>query len=253
MIDAHNHLDFEDFDADRASVVAQAREQGVVGWILAGTHPDTWTRTRTVATSTGGVALLGVHPGWARDITDWDAVIAELEAAAPPGIGEIGLDRRVDADLDWQTTGLRAQLALARALDRPVAFHSVGAYPEHLATVRRDGLPAAGGMIHRWSGPPDRVPEAMALGLSLSFGLAITNPHAPRQMASARAVTLDRLLIETDCPDQAPRGLDRTRGAPADLARVAAAVAGARKEDVATVVHATHANTARLFGLGSPP
>jgi len=254
MIDAHNHLDFDAFDADRSRVVAEARARDVSSFVLAGTHPDTWSRTAFVAENHGGIAVLGVHPGWADRIADWDAVLAELRCVHAAGIGEIGLDRRAattDEALDWQVRGLRAQLSLARELDRVVVFHCVGAYPELLATIRRDGLPGAGGMIHGWSGPPDRVAEALDLGLSISFGPAIARSHAPRQAASARAVPLDRLLVETDAPDQ-PLESGR-RGVPADLGVVADAVAQARDVPSATVREATHDNAIRLFAIGSSP
>ncbi|MEN0062680.1 MAG: TatD family hydrolase [Myxococcota bacterium] len=247
MIDAHNHLDFEAFAADRAAVIAEARASGIVASVLAGTHPETWERTRAVAKEGGDVAVLGVHPAWADRVADWDDIVAALEKASPVGIGEIGLDRRVTKDLAWQQAGLRAQLAMARATDRPVIFHCVRAYPELLATIRRDGLPQAGGMIHGWTGPPDRVAEAVALGLSLSFGLAITHAHAPRQAASARATPADRLLVETDCPDTRP---SKARGAPTDLMRVIEAVARARGESADAVAQTTHDNAARMFGMG---
>lgn len=255
MIDAHNHLDFDDFDSDRASVVAEARASGITGWIVAGTHPATWGRTQAVADATGGWAVLGVHPGWAGRVRDWRVVADALRGFSPLGVGEIGLDRRTAESAEgfsWQVEGMRAQLAVARELERPVVFHCVGAYPELLAVIRRDGLPVAGGFVHGWSGPPDRVAEALALGLGLSFGPAITAARAPRQVASARATPRDRLFVETDSPDQAPRGIGPRRGTPSDLVRVVAALAAARGEDVAVTRRATRDNTARLFGLGSP-
>lgn len=256
MIDAHNHLDFAEFDADRAEVVAEARAGGVVGSIVAGTAPATWPRTMAVAAATNCLAMVGVHPGWVHHVADWEAIGEALAAHPARGIGEIGLDRRTaadDATWAWQIAGLRAQLAVARATDRPVAFHCVGAYPELLATIRRDGLPKTGGYVHGWSGPPDRVDEAVTLGLHLSFGPPVTGAHAPRQWASARAVPLDRLLVETDAPDQAPRGEGRRRGRPADVRVVAEAVAKARGDAFDDVASATHDNVLRLFQLDRWP
>lgn len=248
MIDAHTHLDAPAFDADRDAVVARARAAGVTGFVLAGADPDDADRVAAVATALGAPYTLGVHPWWLAELDDAraDAALAAIAARPTPhGVGETGLDHaraRTDEARARQVRLLRAHLALARERDVPVVLHVVRAYPQALRVIARDGLPAAGGVVHAWGGPPELVPTAVRLGLHLSFGPAIAREG--RAAASLAVCPPDRILLETDCPDQALDG-PTARGEPADLVRVAAIAARLRGgHDVAT---AAAANTRRLF------
>jgi TatD DNase family protein len=107
-------------------------------------------------------------------------------------------------------------------------LHIVRAGPEALRVLRADGLPRAGGMVHGCSLAADLVPAYLALGLQLSFGSAIT--RSGRAAAALRAVPDDRLLLETDCPDQPLH--PGTRGEPADLPSILAAAAALRGRPV---------------------
>jgi TatD DNase family protein len=250
LVDAHTHLDVEALDADLDAVVARARAAGVAWWLICGSDPDAWDHTEAVAARTGGVAALGVHPWVAAELSDSgvDAWIEALATRSPRIVGEIGLDAlwyRDDTARARQRRAVRAQLALARERDVPVVLHCVRAYPELLALVERDGLPAAGGMVHGWSGPPGEVARALRLGLHVSFGPLVLRDKARKARQSVAEVPLDRLLVETDCPSMAPLGVER--GEPAHVVQVAAEVAALRGVDAAEVAAATNANAERLL------
>lgn len=163
-------------------------------------------------------------------------------------MGECGLDwyrTRDTAGRQRQRRAFRAQLALARERDLPVVVHCVRAYGVLLEICERDGVPSAGGMIHAWTGAPELVPRALRLGLHLSFGPVVF--VARRARAAVAEVPDARLLVETDCPDQAPPG--HGRGEPADLVPVAAEVARLRGTEPEAVLASTAANARRLLGL----
>jgi TatD DNase family protein len=249
--DAHTHLDFPAFDGDRDIVIANAREVGLTGWAIAGTEPEHWDRVLAVAAQTGGTPLIGVHPWWAADITPsrLDVVLNALEKRCPPsGLGEIGLDYRTakpGAAREHQIAVFRGQLALARALDRPVALHCVRAYADLLHIVKTDGLPAAGGLMHGWGGGPQFVEIAVALGLFVSFGPSVLDPRRKKVRDSAVRVPLAQLCIETDCPDQPLAGSQR--GELADLRPVAEGLAALRGDRVETLWARCGDNARRLW------
>ncbi len=225
--DAHTHLDDPAFDLDRDAVLARAAAAGVTGFFLAGADPARWDGVRELALRLGQPWSLGIHPWWEPD-TDVDAALARL-AAVPdlPAVGEIGLDHRAAATPEArarQVQTLRAQLALARERGMPIVLHIVRAGPEALRVLRADGVPAAGGLVHGCSLHADLVPAYLALGLQLSFGAAIT--RSPRAAEAMRRVPDDRLLLETDCPDQPLH--PGSRGEPADLPAIVAAAAAIR-------------------------
>jgi TatD DNase family protein len=246
--DAHTHLDMPAFDADREAVLARA---GVRGGVICAADPVDWDRVERVGRTIGWVWTLGLHPWWCRELDDRavDGWLAALAARPTPwGIGETGLDRRAagDAGMAVQLRALRGHLALARERDVPVVLHVVGAMGEALDVLRADGLPAAGGMVHSWSAPADQVGAAVALGLYVSFSGSVCRSR--RIALAAASVPADRLLVETDAPDQAVE--PGARGEPADLPRVAAAVAAARGASTEAVLAVGEANARRLFRLG---
>lgn len=254
MIDANCHLDDPALDAERGEIVSRARAAGVRSWIISGTQPSAWARTLEVAAATGGVGVLGVHPWYVDEVHDTLVeVLGVLRDHDPAGIGEIGLDAwrgPTPEQRSRQRTVLRAQLALARELDRPVSFHCVRAFPELLTMIARDGLPSAGGMIHGWSGPADQALRAVELGLYVSFGPLVCQPRARRVQQAATMVPLPHLLVETDAPDQPLPG--QGRGEPADLGAVVARIAQLRGIPIDSVTGATTNNASRLWADCDP-
>jgi TatD DNase family protein len=96
--------------------------------------------------------------------------------------------------------------------------------------------------VHGWSGPPDRVSEAVSIGLYLSFG---TRAGTRRARASAARVPLERILLESDCPSQPFPGDQRSQ--PSDLIRIAGLVAEGLGQDPTHLLHVTGDNARRLF------
>ena len=112
-------------------------------------------------------------------------------------------------------------------------------------------MPAAGGVVHSYSGSAELVPAYLDLGLSLSFAGPVTYANASRVCEALRRVPRERLLVETDAPDQTPepqRGQGRANE-PAFLPAVIAAVATIRGEAAAAVAAYTADNARRLFRL----
>ncbi len=251
-VDAHTHLDHPAFDADRSEVLARARAVGVTACVVAGADPADWDRLVGVAEAHGLPWVLGVHPWWVPE--HGDAAQQAFETlqgrTTPHGVGETGLDfgRAVTpAHRDRQLELFRDHLALARERDVPVVLHVVRAYPQALQVLASDGLPAAGGMIHSWSGHPDFVRRAVRLGLALSFSAGFT--RSERIAAAMVATPASSLCFETDCPDQA---VDGGRGEPADWVRIVEAAASLRAADPAELAASSSAVVARLFPACDP-
>lgn len=251
--DSHCHLDFDVFDPDRAAVWEQARRHGVHGLFVPGIRPEQWSALpelkRQIPTLCFGVGLhpyfLHEHSAEARA-----ACLAQLaERATTLGaaaIGECGLDARVPErgglTLSEQEPILSTQLDVARALRLPVVLHVVGAHGRALALLERQGPLPAGGVLHAYSGSAELVPRYAALGLSFGFGGALTRPAARKVKAALSVVPHDRLLLETDAPDQAPSGFagvtlaGKVRNEPAALPIVAHTICeqlGIAAEDLA--------------------
>lgn len=247
--DAHTHLDLPAFDGDRDAVIARAREAGLVGAVVCAADPTRWDDTVAVAEALGLRWTLGLHPWWESALDDEEveqALAALNQRGTPHGIGETGLDfaraREPDARRRQQRV-TAAHLALAHERNVPVVLHVVRAYPQLLKLLTHHPLPPAGGMVHSWSGHVDFVEPALRRGLHLSFSAAVV--RSERLQEALRAVPDDRLLLETDCPDQ-PYD-PGARGEPVDLLRTAAVVARLRDQPLEHVLATTTANAQRLF------
>lgn len=258
MIDTHCHLDKPEFDADREDVVRRARAAGVTDLVVPAIGPDGWEALSAWAARTAGIHFgLGVHPQLlpeldpAGDDRRLEALEATLRRGGAVGIGECGLDApsAAGAPMERQVAVLRGHLRLARRLELPVMLHCLKAHDALLALLAEESLPA-GGVLHSFSGSAEQVRAYARFGLHFAFAGPVTYERARKPLDAARAVPRDKLLLETDAPDQTPRPL-RGRNEPAHLARVAAGVAGAIGATVEEVDALTSANARALFRL--PP
>ena len=268
LIDTHAHLDLARFGDPKARREAALRAQAadVVAVVIPGVEPASWdSMLATVVELRADAPLvcfhtaLGIHPQALPDLdclNDGEicAVLTERVLAAPAGmvaIGECGLDFGpgvvTGAPRERQVLVLRAHMALARRTGLPLLLHSLGAHGPLLELLTREPIPPA--VLHSWSGSAEMARHFCKLGHYLSFSGSITLPRARRASESARAVSADRLLIETDSPDQTPYARRPLRNEPAFLPEVAAALAAARGDPLAAVAEYTTANARRLLGI----
>lgn len=260
--DAHCHLDLPAFDGDREAAWERARALGVRGALIPAVHPEGWSRA--IASHRPGERwiALGVHPYALPALSDeatrdaLDRLAGALRAGrdAVVAVGECGLDATLDpsrASMARQRAVLEAQIEVARSLDLPLVLHLRRAHEEALETLGAQRLSSQAGMVHGFSGSAELARRYLALGLSLSFGGAITRATARRPLESLRATPPERLLIETDAPDQLPSGIERAsrRCEPADLRAVLERAALHLGVDAASLASRTARNARALFGL----
>ncbi|MBP2689298.1 MAG: magnesium-dependent deoxyribonuclease, TatD family, and radical domain iron-sulfur, partial [Deltaproteobacteria bacterium] len=106
-----------------------------------------------------------------------------------------------------------------------------------------------GGIIHCFSGDLAMARRAIAMNFLVSIPGAITYKGSEKQVETVRALPLDRLLIETDCPFLAPVPHRGKPNEPSYVPLVAAKVAqilGVTLEDVART---TTMNALRRFRI----
>ena len=255
LFDSHSHLDFPNLAADLPAVLARAGAAGVryivtVGAgegigassraiVLAQAHPNIW-------------AAVGCHPHDAKVLTDEDLGRLAALARSPRvvALGEIGLDYAKEySPREVQQKRFRDQLRLARELDLPVVIHDRDAHDDTLAILRKVGVGPRAGIMHCFSGDAGLALELIGMGFYISVPGVITFANAKQLQNAARAVPLDRLLIETDSPFLAPVPHRGKRNEPAFVRLTAEALARVRGESLAAVAAATTQNAARVFGI----
>jgi len=236
LTDTHCHLDLELFDDDRGAVLERARQAGRRAVALA----EQYAEVR---------AAVGVHPNSAGDFSA--ETVAELRDLAQhpkvDAIGEIGIDLYWQSvSLDNQRRAFQAQLELAAELGRPVIIHDRQAHAE-VSAMLRAGAPAAGVVLHAFSGDAALAEEALAAGYYLGVDGPLTYKKNERLRAIFAAAPLERILIETDAPYLPPQPRRGTRNEPAFVRWVAEKLAEIRGSTLEQMASATAANAARLF------
>jgi TatD DNase family protein len=251
MIDSHCHLDYEDFDADRAAMLQRAADAGVSGLLTVGTRPEEWPRAFAVAREFPAVRVaLGLHPHEAERYTpDLKAQLRALiqSNAGVLAVGETGLDFfRNLAPREKQFAAFRAQLELAAELRLPFILHSRAAEAE-VFEVLGEFAPLRG-VWHCFSSTREYAARAAALGLYFGIGGIVTYPKADEVRAAVAALPADRILLETDCPFLPPQPWRGKRNEPAYLTKVVETIAAVRGTTPEEIDRLTTENARALFG-----
>ncbi len=255
LIDTHAHLSFPAFDDDRDAALARAWEAGLGAIVLVGSGAGLKGNEEAIAlaeTDARLFATVGGHPHEASEVdAAWMERMEQLAANEKVvAIGEIGLDFHYDhSPHDVQRRIFAEMLALARRIDKPVVIHDREAHEETWALIEESGVGHCGGVFHCFSGDVAFAERAIDAGFLISIPGIVTFPKASVLHDVVRAIPIERMLIETDCPFLAPVPHRGKRNEPAFVRGVAekiAALKGLAFEDVARI---TTLNARRLFGL----
>jgi len=257
VIDSHCHLADETFAQDLDDVVRRARDAGLERAMVileAGNAKEAAQALRLDALWPELRFSIGVHPHqahqYAADPDRAAAVVREQWTATPSAraVGEIGLDYHYDfSPRDVQQAVFRAQLRLARELDRPVVIHTREADDDTVAMLREEGGGELRGVLHCFTGGAALADSGLDLGFYISLAGIITFPKAEELRQTVRRVPLDRLLTETDSPFLAPVPFRGKRNEPAHVARVVDALAALHGKPAADLARQTAANFHTLF------
>ncbi|MEW6281166.1 MAG: TatD family hydrolase, partial [Candidatus Eremiobacterota bacterium] len=218
MIDSHCHLDHPAFDRDLDCVLGRARAAGVTTFVCAGWGPDRWPRQLELSRRHPEVhPAMGLHP-WAVD-EGWEAALESLPGllGQAVAVGEIGLDA-LRGPRELQERAFLAQLDLARDLGLPIILHAVRCHEAVQARLKSPWR----GVVHSFGGSAEQAAAYLRTGLCVSFSASILR-ESKRSASAVRVVPDDRLLVETDSPDQCPE--PGRRNEPARLVEVVARVA----------------------------
>lgn len=226
MIDTHCHLDVPRFDADREEVLRRAWAAGVTGLIVPAIGPDAWEALLEWPRRDTRVQVgLGIHPQLLPSLNeaDDDKHLAMLDELLGRGgaiaVGECGLDgpSEAGAPMERQLRVFDAHLKLARKHGLPLLVHCYRAHPHLLKYLKTEPIPEAGLLMHSYSGSADLTPKYVKFGCYFSFAGPVSFLEARRPIEALKVIPVDRLMVETDAPDQAPHPYRGQRNEPAYL------------------------------------
>lgn len=256
LVDSHCHLEFPDFQEDFAGVLARADAAGVGIMLTIGTKISEFHRVLAIAEEHDHVwCSVGIHPHEAAsEDVDTQRLVELARHPKVVGFGESGLDFYYDhsprAD---QERLFRAHIAAARETGLPLIVHTRDADDKTAEILEEEMAKGAfTGLIHCFSSGRQLAERAVAIGFHISLSGILTFKKAEELRETAKAVPLDRLLVETDAPYLAPVPMRGKRNEPAFVAHTAAALAGVRGVSTGAIGDATTANFLRLFSKVRP-
>jgi TatD DNase family protein len=250
LIDSHAHIYYRDYADDFGDMLKRAEDAGVSAILVVGTDIESSRESVELAEKYPQLyAAVGIHPHDAGRVTEgcYDIIrTLALSSRKVVAIGEIGLDFYRDrSPRDLQEIVFRRFLQMASELGKPVIIHDRDAHDRVMTILREERVRK--GVLHCFSGDAVMAAEAAALGLHISIPGTITYPGNQSLRDVVKAVSIDRMLIETDCPYLTPVPHRGKRNEPSYVRLAAeklAEVKGLTLEDVARV---TTKNAGDLF------
>ena len=261
LIDIGINLTHDSYDADRAAVLARARDAGLVHLLVTGsTLASSRAAAALAATDPAFLsATAGVHPHHALELDS--AQLAQLrQVLALPGVravGECGLDYYRDlAPRASQRQAFELQLGLAIDTGRPLFLHQRDAHEDFLAMLRAAGRALPQAVAHCFTGTLAAAEAYLELGLYIGItGWVCDERRGQHLLGVVARIPAGRLMLETDGPYLLPRTLrpkpPQRRNEPAFLSEICRVVAQARGESPAALAGHTSATASAFFGLPS--
>lgn len=257
LVDHHCHLDFPDFQADRAAYIARAVAAGVGVMVTISTRVANYDTYRTIAEAHPQVFFsVGTHPHQAHEELDVPVsrLVALSEHPKCVAIGEAGLDYHYKkSPPEAQAQGLRNHIAAARITGLPLEIHSREADADMAAILEDEAAKGAfKAVLHCFTGGIDLARRAVALGVYVSFSGVLTFKNGEALRAIAREIPETHLLVETDAPFLAPEPHRGKRNEPAFVTHTAARLAEVRGVTPERIAEITTANFYRLYTKARP-
>jgi len=253
LIDSHAHLQDKDFSEDLEQVLERAREANLEKIICIGFDYESSCEAVKMAQQYPQIyAVVGIHPHDAKTLTS--EITAQLfDLARDPkvvAIGEIGLDFYRDlSPRDIQKKAFVEQIKLAQELYKPIVIHDRDAHEEVLKIIKKEKAGRNEGVMHCYSGYLPLAIELMKQGFYISFAGPLTYKNNKKTIEVAAKISLDRILIETDCPYLSPEPVRGKRNEPANVAYIAHKLAEIRNKNLQEIAYLTNRNTRCVFRI----
>lgn len=250
-IDTHAHLNDSALYPDRENVRKNYLEAGVERVINVGCSlPSSYLARDISAEFDECYFTAGVHPEYAESVNE--GVVSELERLSHEkkcvAIGEIGLDYHYSKDnTEAQKRAFELQLDLAKKVELPVVIHSRDATGDTLEIVKNNLDKLKNGfLLHCFSGSKETAEIYSGLGGYFSFGGVVTFKNGKKEDI-IRAIPMDRILVETDCPYMSPEPHRGERNEPKYIPIIVKKIASIYGIDEEEMKEITGANARRFF------
>ena len=249
-IDSHCHINFPELAENMSAILGRMAENKVTHALCVSVDLPDFPQVLALAERHDNIfASVGVHPDYPDTVEPSVEDLVRLsDHPKIVAIGETGLDYfRLEGDLEWQRERFRTHIRASRATGKPLIIHTRAAADDTLRIMREEG--ADKGVMHCFTESLAVAEAAIELGFYISFSGIVTFKSARDLQAVARAIPLERMLIETDSPYLAPVPFRGRTNEPAYVRHVAEFIATLRGEPLERIGQQTTANFFNLFQM----
>lgn len=253
MIDTHTHLYSEEFDNDRAAVIARAKAAGVTHCFIPAIDSIYTDRMFALKNDYPDYVFLmnGLHPCNVKE--NYKEELAHVENLMPThpfcAIGEIGID------LYWDKTFLREQqeafawqIQLAKKHKLPIVIHCREAFEEVFEVLESEKGDDLFGIFHCFTGTEEQAHRAIGYGLHLGIGGVVTFKNGKLDQF-LKNIDLQYLVLETDSPYLAPVPYRGKRNESAYIVQVMQKLSDIYALPESEIERITNANATKIFQL----
>ena len=248
LIDTHAHIDMLDFD----KTMALMSEYGVKKVLIPSVEVATLDKVLDTALKNENLyAMIGIFPTEAKTYTP---VIEEklrdmAKNSKIKAVGEIGLDYYWDKSfVDLQKEVFVKQIKLANELNLPIVVHDREAHKDSFDLLKEYNK-GSNVLFHCFSGSVEFMQECVKQGWYIAIGGVVTFKNAIKMKDVAKAVPLEKLVLETDSPYLTPVPFRGKENSPAYVKYVAEEVANLRAMPVNEIIDITTNNAERFFEI----
>ena len=254
LTDTHCHLYDEAFRPDFESVLSRAREAGVTACVMPGIDRSCHQALLEVADALPDFAFpcIGLHPtsvaeNWQEEL---DFVKEHLGDRRWYAVGEIGLDAYWSKDfIKEQMRVLEEQVSMAAAAGLPVIIHLREATEDFFRVLEDLRGVDFRGVMHAYSGSYEVYRRLLGYA-DFKFGIGGVVTYKNAGIAAVlEKMSLDDIVLETDCPWLTPVPYRGKRNEPAYVRLVAEKVAQIKGLPLEEVAAVTTRSAQRLFNL----
>lgn len=253
LIDSHAHLDDGRFDNDRDKLIKSLKSAGLDLVINVGADLQSSIKSVSLAEEYENIyAAVGIHPHSAKEMDSSTIEVLKSFASRDKviAIGEIGLDYYYDnSPRDIQREKFIEQLKLAKEVDLPVIIHTREAAQETFDILKEAQDGTLEGVLHCYSGSVEMALEYIKMGFYISLAGPVTFKNSRVSREVAKAVPIDKLLIETDTPYLTPEPHRGKRNEPTYVRYVAGTIAEIKGVSFEELAIKTSENTKKLFRI----
>lgn len=253
FVDTHCHIHFDDYELDPEQVITEATNEGVTKLICVGcTLADSQAGIQMAQQHDGIWASIGLHPHEAEKyVNDSDKLQIFRNLLREPkviAIGECGLDYYYEhSSKEDQKKLLRFQLDLAAEHDLPLIFHIRDAFDDFWEIF--DEYKGLKGVVHSFTAEQKELDQILARNLYVGLNGIVTFTKNPEQLAAAKALPLQKLLLETDAPFLTPVPYRGTICQPKHVRVTASFLSDLRGESLESLAAASTQNARDLFNI----